>query len=69
MGEKGLVAQLGLVLELDPVTVLMVPHCMLEDHNLQHLLHLIVGKPTAVDKCGYPGNERVDAFIGALAHI
>ena len=47
----------------------VVPHCTLEDHNLQGLLHPDMAKPTAVDKCGYPGVEGVDACIGALAHI
>ena len=40
--EKGLVGELGLVLEQDPVTGLVVLHCMLQDHDFQHLLGLEV---------------------------
>ena len=34
MGEKGLVDQLGLFLEPDPVAGFTVPHYMLEDHGV-----------------------------------
>ena len=36
MGKKGLVGELGLVLELDPVLCLMVSHCVLQDHTFEH---------------------------------
>ena len=47
----------------------MVPNCMLEDDNLHGLLHLIVGKPRAVDLGHYLGVDGVDAFIRVLTHI
>ena len=40
MGEKGLVGELQLGLELDPVMGLMVLHNMLQDHDFQHFLGL-----------------------------
>ena len=52
MGEKGLVRQLGLAFEPDLVAGLVVPHCMLEDHHPQSLLHHIVGKSTVINE-GY----------------
>ena len=55
MGEKGLVGQLRLVLELDPVPGFMVPHHMLKDYDLQCLLGLIVGKLALVNESIYPG--------------
>ena len=43
LGEKRLIGELGLVLELDPVPCLMVFHCMLQDHEFEHLLGFKVG--------------------------
>ena len=47
----------------------MVPHCMLEDHKLQCLLHLVVGELALVDEGCDCGVKGMDAFIGLLAHI
>ena len=66
MGKKGPVGELGLVLEPDPVLGFVVPHCVLEEHNLQHLPGLIMGELTLVDDSSYPGIDGVDAFIGQL---
>ena len=55
MGKKGLVGQLGLVLGPDSVPDFMEPHCVLEDHDLQHLCGLIVGEHALVDESSYPG--------------
>ena len=52
MGKKGPVGELQLVLKPDPVQGLMVSHCMLEDHYLQHLLHLFMEELALVDE-GY----------------
>ena len=46
MGKKGLVGELVLVLETDPVSCLMISHYMLQDHDFEHLLHLGVWKFT-----------------------
>ena len=55
MEKKGSVGELGLVLEPDPVLGLMVPHHMLEDHDLQHLHHLFMGELALVDEGSDPG--------------
>ena len=47
----------------------MVPNCMLEDHYLQHLLHLIVGELPLFVEGYYSGVKGMDAFIGMLVHI
>ena len=54
-GWEGPCRSLVLVLELDPVPGFMVPYCMLEDHNFQHLPSLIMGKLALVDENSYPG--------------
>ena len=54
LDKKALVSELGLVLELDPVSGLMASHCMLQDHDFKHLLGLWVGKLTV-------GKEGTDA--------
>ena len=69
MGEKDPVGDLGLVLHLDPVPGLMVTQGMLEDHHLQHLLHLVVCELALVDEDYDPNVKGVDAFIELLAHI
>ena len=69
MGEKGPIGKLGLVLELDPVLDFMVPHHMLEDHDVQHLPGPIMGELALVDESSYPGIEDADAFIRQLVHI
>ena len=69
MGEKGSTGELGLVFESVPALGLMVPYCMLEDHDLQHLLHLIMGELALVDEGCCSGVKGMDAFIGLLAHI
>ena len=50
IGQEGLVYDLRLVLELDPVSALKVLHCMLQDHDFKHLLGLGVGKLTLGDE-------------------
>ena len=44
VGEKGSVCEMGLVLELDPVLGFVVPHCMLEDHDVQCHLGFVMGR-------------------------
>ena len=63
MGEKGLGGQLGLVLEPDPAPGFMVSHYMLEDHNLQHLLGLVLGKLALVHESSYSVFFGMDTFI------
>ena len=50
MGEKSLVGELELVLEPDPVPCLMVSHCMLQDHEIKHLLGFGVREFTLGDE-------------------
>ena len=69
LGEKGLVGQLGLVLGLDPVLGFMLSHCMLKDHDFEHLLSFRVGEFTLVDEGGDMGVWGMDALTGELAHI
>ena len=69
MGKKGSVGQQRLVLELDLVPGFVVPHTMLEDHNLQHLLGFIMVEPAIVDKGHDVDVQGVDAFIKLLVHI
>ena len=40
MGKKGLVDELGLVLEPDPVPCLMVLDCMLQEHDFEYFYDL-----------------------------
>ena len=69
LGKKGLVGKLGLVLEMDPVSGLMVLHCMLQNHDLKHLLGLGMREFTFGDKGGYRGRQGMDTLIGELADI
>ena len=69
MGEEGPVGELGQVLEPDPVLGLVIPHHMLEDHDLEHLLHLIMGELALIDEGHDSGVPGMDAFIRFLAHI
>ena len=69
MLKKSPVEELGLVLEPDPVPGFMVPHHMLEDHDLQYLPSLIMEELVLAYQSSYPGIYSVDAFIGQLAHI
>ena len=55
MGKKELVDELGLVLEMDPVSGLMVSHCVLQDHYLKQLLGLVMREFTLGDEGGYTG--------------
>ena len=48
--EKGLIGELGLVLLADPVSGLMVLHCMLQDHDFKHLLDFRKGEPAFGDE-------------------
>ena len=57
MGEKGLLYKLGLIVELDPVPGLMVSHCMLQDHELKHLLCFRLGELGLGDKGGNVGGQ------------
>ena len=50
--ERSYVGQLGLVLEPVLVPGFVVPHCMLKDHNFEHLLSVIVGEFTLIDEGG-----------------
>ena len=69
VGEKGLVCELGLLFEPDPVPGLMVLHGMLQDHDLQHFLSLEVGKLTLGDKGIDASGQGKDILIRELAGI
>ena len=44
LGEQGLVGEPRLVLLADPVSGLMEMHCVLQDHDFKHFLHLGMGE-------------------------
>ena len=46
VSKKGLVGDLGLVLEPEPVPCLMVSHCMLQDYDFEHFYGLVVSEFT-----------------------
>ena len=68
-GEKGLVCELGLILEPDSVPCLVVSHCMLQDHELQHLLHFGGGKLALGDEGGNAGGQGMHILVRELADI
>ena len=49
---------------MDPVQGLVVPHHMLEDHDLQHLLGLVMEKLALIDEGSDMGVQGMDTFIG-----
>ena len=55
MGQKGLVSQLGLVLEPDLVPGFMVPHSVLQEHDFEHILGFRVREFTLDDEGGNAG--------------
>ena len=69
MGEKSLVGELGLVLELNQAPCLMVSHCMLQDHEFWHLLGFGVREFTLGDEGNDMGVLGMDTLIGELADI
>ena len=69
LGRKRLVGELGLVLETDPVSGLMVSHCMLQDHDFKHLLSLGMDKLALGNEGAYVGRQGMDTLIGELADI
>ena len=48
---------------------LMVMYCMLQDHDFEDLLCILVREFTLVDQSDYVGVEHMDALIGPLVHI
>ena len=52
-----------------PVPGLVVTYCMLQDHDFEHFLAVLVGEFTLVDQSAYAGVEHMDAFFGPLVHI
>ena len=69
MGKKGLVGELGLIPETDPVSGLIISHCMLQDHDFKHLLGLGMREFTLADKGGYAGRQGMDTLIRELADV
>ena len=67
--KKELVGELGLVLEPDLVSGLMVSHCMLQDHDFVHLLGLGVGKLALGNKGTDVGRQGMDTLVRELADI
>ena len=60
VSKKGLVDELGLVLEPDPVPCLVVSHCMLQDDNVEHFLGLVVSEFTLEDKVTDVSRQGMD---------
>ena len=54
---------------MDPVSGLMVSHCMLQDHDFKHLLGLGMREFALGDEGGYMGGQGIDTLIGELADI
>ena len=69
MAKKGLVGELGLVLELDLVPCHVVLHCVLQDHDFEHFYGLGVGEFALGDKGTYMDTQGMDTLIGELADI
>ena len=69
VGEEGLVHELGLVLEPDPVSDLMISYSMLQDHGFKHLLHLGMEGLTSGNEVTELGQQGIDTLIGKLADI
>ena len=69
VGEKNLVGELGLVLELDPVPCLMVKHCALQEHEFWHLFGFGVREFTMGDDSSDMGIQGMDTLIRELADI
>ena len=67
--KKGLVGELGLVLELDPVPYLVVSHCVLQDHDFEYLYGLGVSEFTLGDEGRDMGTQGMDTLIRELADI
>ena len=69
MDKKGLVGELGLVLELDPVPCLAVLHCVLQDDDVEHFYSLGVVKFVLGDEGTYISRWGMDTLIRELANI
>ena len=69
MSKKGLVGELGLVLELNVVPCLVVLHCMLQDHDFEYFYGLGVSEFTLQDEGTDAGRQGMDTLIGELADI
>ena len=69
LGEKGLVCELGLVLEPDPIPGLTVLHYKLQDDDLRHFLSFWVGELALGDGDGYAGGQSMDTLIGELTDV
>ena len=68
-GEEGLIGELGLVLLPYPVSSLMVPYSMLENHDLQHILGFGVGKLALGDEVADVLRQCVYSLAGLLPNI
>ena len=69
VGKEGFVGELLLVLLPDPVPGFVVPHCMLQEHCLQGLLHFYVGEFSNVDKWYDSCAEGMYTFLWELPDI
>ena len=56
-------------MEPDPVSGLTVLHIMLQDHDVKHLLGLVVGKFAMGDESAEEGRQGMDTLIGKLVDI
>ena len=69
LGKKGLVCELVMVLEVDPVSGFIVSHCMLQDHDFKHLLGLRVGEFALGSEGAYADRQGMDTHIEELEDI
>ena len=69
MGEKGLVGKLRLVLLSDPVSGIVEVHCMLKEHDLQHLLGLGMGELAPGNEVTNALGQHMDSLIGMLPNV
>ena len=69
MGEQDLIGEMGLFLLLYPISSLVVPYSMLENHDLQHLLGFGVCKLALGDEVGDALGQHMYSVAGQLPNI
>ena len=67
--EKGLLGEMGLVLLVDPVSVLMESHCELHDHDFEYLLGLDMEEFTLGDEVTDAHGQYIYTLIWELPNI
>ena len=63
IGQEGTIRWPELVLEPDPVSGLMVSHCILQEHVFKHLLGLAMRKFALGNEGRYIGGQGMDTLI------